>query len=218
MLSCPPPGDLPNPRIKPSSLKSSALASGLFTTNATWEALMASVQGFIVISKPTSCRPKNLVYNFFISFSIDFAVDTRKRKKVHFIESFTPPLSAYSLAPFPSHGVCLQSSFTHVEVQQGQCMSHTEASSWCYPDSGRASVGSRYVVAVAVKSSLSHVWCFVAHGLQHSRLPCPKPSPGVVSLVSMQIREWKNTWDKTRIKLSHTHFLKPEEGIRGVRH
>ena len=34
-LPCPPPGDLPNPRIKPESLMSPALAGGFFTT---WEA------------------------------------------------------------------------------------------------------------------------------------------------------------------------------------
>ena len=34
-----PPGDLPDPGIKPMSLTSPALADGFFTTNATWEAL-----------------------------------------------------------------------------------------------------------------------------------------------------------------------------------
>ena len=38
-LPCPPPGDFPNPGIKPVSLRSSALAGGFFTTSATWEAL-----------------------------------------------------------------------------------------------------------------------------------------------------------------------------------
>ena len=38
-LSCPPPGDLPNPGIKPASLLSLLLASRFFTTGATWEAL-----------------------------------------------------------------------------------------------------------------------------------------------------------------------------------
>ena len=37
-LPFPPPGDLPNPEIKPTSLTSPALANGLFTTSATWEA------------------------------------------------------------------------------------------------------------------------------------------------------------------------------------
>ena len=37
-LPCPPPGDLPDPGIKPSSLTSPALAGGFFTASATWEA------------------------------------------------------------------------------------------------------------------------------------------------------------------------------------
>ena len=37
-LPCPSPGDLPNPGIKPVSPGSPALASGIFTTSATWEA------------------------------------------------------------------------------------------------------------------------------------------------------------------------------------
>ena len=34
-LPCPPPGDLPNPGIKPESLVSPSLAAGFFTTSAT---------------------------------------------------------------------------------------------------------------------------------------------------------------------------------------
>ena len=37
-LPSPPPGDLPEPGIKPVSLKSPALAGVLFTTSTTWEA------------------------------------------------------------------------------------------------------------------------------------------------------------------------------------
>ena len=37
-VACPPPGDLPNPGIKPVSLTSPALAGSFFTTSATWEA------------------------------------------------------------------------------------------------------------------------------------------------------------------------------------
>ena len=37
-LPCPPPGDLPDPGIELTSLKSPALAGGFFTTDATWEA------------------------------------------------------------------------------------------------------------------------------------------------------------------------------------
>ena len=37
-LPCPPPGDLLNPGIKPTSLKSPALAAEFFTTSTNWEA------------------------------------------------------------------------------------------------------------------------------------------------------------------------------------
>jgi len=36
-LPFPPPGDLPDPGIKPTSLASPTLAGGFFTTSATWE-------------------------------------------------------------------------------------------------------------------------------------------------------------------------------------
>ena len=39
---CPPPGDLPDPWIKPMSVMSPALAGGFFTTSVTWEALTQS--------------------------------------------------------------------------------------------------------------------------------------------------------------------------------
>ena len=38
-----PPGDLPNPGIKPASLPSPAVAGKFFTTSATWEAQVAIV-------------------------------------------------------------------------------------------------------------------------------------------------------------------------------
>ena len=37
-LPCPPPGDLPKPRIKPASLMSPTLAGRFFTTSTAWEA------------------------------------------------------------------------------------------------------------------------------------------------------------------------------------
>ena len=36
---CPPPGELPNPGVEPTSCASPALAGRLFTTGATWETL-----------------------------------------------------------------------------------------------------------------------------------------------------------------------------------
>jgi len=37
-LPCPPPGDLPDPGIKPTSFMSPAFAGRFFTTSAVWEA------------------------------------------------------------------------------------------------------------------------------------------------------------------------------------
>ena len=44
-LPCPPPGDLPDPGIKPASLVSPALAGGFFTTSAPWEGLKREAGG-----------------------------------------------------------------------------------------------------------------------------------------------------------------------------
>ena len=43
-LPCPSPEDLPNPGIEPTSLKSSALVDGFFTTSTTWEAPEATLE------------------------------------------------------------------------------------------------------------------------------------------------------------------------------
>ena len=39
----------------------------------------------------------------------------------------------------------------------------------------------RLCIQLSSVQSLSHVWCFVIHGLQHVRPPCPSPIPGVYS-------------------------------------
>ena len=44
-LPCPPPGDLPDPGIKPASLVSPALAGRFFATSATWEVCSVSPLG-----------------------------------------------------------------------------------------------------------------------------------------------------------------------------
>ena len=45
-LPCPPPDDLPDPGIEPTSLMSSALAGRFFTSNATWEGLMEALDKY----------------------------------------------------------------------------------------------------------------------------------------------------------------------------
>ena len=62
MLPFPPPGDLPNPEIKSTSLKSPVLAGEFFTTRATWEALLmftfaAAAAAKSLQSCPTLCDP-----------------------------------------------------------------------------------------------------------------------------------------------------------------
>ena len=44
-LTCPPPGDFPNPGIEPVSLKSLTSAGGFFTTSTIWEVLRGRPQG-----------------------------------------------------------------------------------------------------------------------------------------------------------------------------
>ena len=44
---CPPPGNLPDPCMEPTSLMSPARAGGFFTTSATWEALWTSLGAII---------------------------------------------------------------------------------------------------------------------------------------------------------------------------
>ena len=45
-LPCPPPADLPNPRIEPTPLGSPAMAGRFFTTSSIWEALELYTPGF----------------------------------------------------------------------------------------------------------------------------------------------------------------------------
>ena len=45
-LPCPPPGDLPDPRIEPKFLMAPALEDGVFITSATWEAPGIACGGF----------------------------------------------------------------------------------------------------------------------------------------------------------------------------
>ena len=54
-LPCPPPGDLPDTGIKPTSLKSPELAARFFTTCATWETLSSYILQLIFFS-PSSNR------------------------------------------------------------------------------------------------------------------------------------------------------------------
>ena len=56
-LTYPPPGDVTDPGIKPTSLTSPALSGGFFTTNVTWKALPAAAAAKSLQSCLTLCDP-----------------------------------------------------------------------------------------------------------------------------------------------------------------
>ena len=72
-LPFPPPGDLPDPGIEPSSLTSPALAGGFFTVRTTWEACGASrllvcaqLSIWVMTSSPWACSwPRFVVHLVF---------------------------------------------------------------------------------------------------------------------------------------------------------
>ena len=87
-LPCPPPGELPNPGIKPVTLKSSALAGRFFTTSTSWEApqkyalrLQIRVTAVKVWEKKKSVdcyecfHRAYCAYNIFLPFHLTFFLD-----------------------------------------------------------------------------------------------------------------------------------------------
>ena len=60
-LPCSSPGNLPNPGIKPTCLKSPALAGRFFTTSVTWEANQGNRKEVILRWSLSSCLLDNLV-------------------------------------------------------------------------------------------------------------------------------------------------------------
>ena len=66
---CPPPGDLPDPRIKPKSLASPALAGGLFTTSTREAHLLANIRSnekYAIIWPLFLCIQSGFVFCFFL--------------------------------------------------------------------------------------------------------------------------------------------------------
>ena len=62
-LPCPSPGDLPDPGIEPTSLKSLALVGRFFTTSTTWEALSSPTFVQNAISESALPFPISVVLN-----------------------------------------------------------------------------------------------------------------------------------------------------------
>ena len=71
-LPFPPPDDLPDLGIKPISLASPALADGFFSTDATWEVPIKSIQSLINFGhrfhkeEPRNFLNKFLIYYFIV--------------------------------------------------------------------------------------------------------------------------------------------------------
>jgi len=60
VLPCPPPGDLPDPGMEPTSLLSPALAGRFVTTSSTWEALLRTDPGTKIDPNAARChRPSH---------------------------------------------------------------------------------------------------------------------------------------------------------------
>ena len=94
-VACPPPGDLPQPGIKPVSLASPALAGGFFTTGSTCEAPRSYCLGPIWI-KILHCHHWKGLSNHLLS-------EMRIRKYKHVIQGHhTDRLEASSLASSPA--------------------------------------------------------------------------------------------------------------------
>ena len=85
-LPCPPPGDLPNPGIKSTSLTSPALTGGFFTTSATWETRSLSKRLLIAFicqgwkQKLWSTHYSIWAYEL---MNRDWCCDSRKQKGVY---------------------------------------------------------------------------------------------------------------------------------------
>ena len=71
-LPYPPPGDLLDPGVEPESLMSPALASGFFTTSATWEALKSVIHIHTFPPSGTTFlpHPTSLVILFLLTFNL----------------------------------------------------------------------------------------------------------------------------------------------------
>ena len=106
-LPCPPPGNLPDLEIKPSSLTSPVFAGGFFTTSATWEAMLAMVILIKCWHIPTIKkreRENSLDAIFFLWHRTSFPL-------VRFVDS---TLHSFKILPFFSN--CLDSSNSYKTV------------------------------------------------------------------------------------------------------
>ena len=98
-LACPPPGDLPNPGIKPISLMSPALTVGFFTTSTTWEtptSIYTSHLIFLKLSAPFHWRAR--------TESDSQGLDpSRSDTKAYTLKYSSPGLAAMCPIPMPAN-------------------------------------------------------------------------------------------------------------------
>ena len=88
-LPCPPPGDLPDPGIEPTSLTSLALAGGFLTTSITWEASEHNRINDCYYHTPE-------LYIKPLSFKVSKFTDRNAPKIIHFFPH-SPPVSDIEL-------------------------------------------------------------------------------------------------------------------------
>ena len=135
-LPFPPPGDLPDPGIKPRSLMTPAVAGGFFSTSGTWGAPRKTARWVQKLST-YSCPPK-----------FPWSVAGREKKenpKTYLISrsrKWQPTPVSLPENPMDQEPGGVQS----ISVQ-----------------------------------SLRRVWVLWPHGLQHTRPPCPSPTPWAYS-------------------------------------
>ena len=97
-LLCPPPGDIPNPRIEPVSLLSPAWAGGFFTTSTTLVQIRSVAQ-----SCPTLCDPINRsTPGLSVHHQLPEFTQTQVHRVSDAIQPSHPLLSPFPPAPSPS--------------------------------------------------------------------------------------------------------------------
>ena len=79
MVPLPPPGDLPNPRIKTTSLTSPALAGRFFTTSVNWEAYKSTI-----LQLQKKKNPKVIIFQLKENIG---TLKKKKKKKIQLLPS-----------------------------------------------------------------------------------------------------------------------------------
>ena len=182
-LPSPSPGDLPNSGIKPGSLMSSALANRFFTTSATWEGLLKRK----IKQKGTKVSSESHAFGKFKSFikglHEGFPITSRQIDGKT-METMTDFILGGS--KITAYGEC-----SH-EIKRLLLLGRNTVINLDNILKSRDITLSRKVLLVKamvlpIVLVFPVVWFF--HGLQHTRLPCPSPTPRVCSN-SCPLNQW----------------------------